>query len=411
MKKVLAVLLAGFILILPGCSLVFPESESTSSGPVSSQSSASYSKEYESNWCYQRLDTRLKSCYAEVYAAVREGFDKDDKVTIADSEKGTKKEYTGIKITLSQPLHSREEAQELYTAFTTDNPQLFYIGNLYSYEGYRSGSVDYYNVFDLVYSMDAQQRAEASKQLNSAIAPVLQDAQNKAGGSQFKLELLLHDRLLAMCTYETGANNTDSPLDSYPTAFTAYGALVQGRAVCEGYSRAMQLLLRRSGIECTLVNGFDDQKVAHMWNLVTIDGKNYHLDPTWDDTNDLIQHTYFNLTTDEITRSHKLDTDNIGIDTCTAQDANYYRCSGLYFDTSKRDDIAKVIADKVRSGDTSVDMQFSKSAFASAHLFINNSQLLSEKVNAFLKPYHMEMWSYDGYNINETYYTIMIYKS
>lgn len=399
------------MLILPGCSLVFPGSGSSSSGPVSSQNAAVYVGEYENNWCYQRLDARLKNCYAEVYTAVREGFGRDDKVIIADSDKGTKKEYTGIKITLSQPLHSREEAQELYLAFTTDNPQLFYIGNLYSYEGYRSGDNDYYNVFDLVYSMNAQQRAEASRQLESAIAPILQSAQHQAGGSQFQIELLLHDQMLAACTYETGANSASDPLDSYPTAFTAYGALVQGRAVCEGYSRAMQLLLRRSGIECTLVNGFDDQKVAHMWNLVTIDGKNYHLDPTWDDTDDLIQHTYFNLTTDEILRSHELDTDNIGIDTCTALDANYYRCSGLYFNSSKRDDIAKAIADKVRNGDTAIDMQFSKSAFASARLFINNSQLLREKVDAYLGTYHMNMWDYSGYNINETYDTIMIYKS
>lgn len=73
-------------------------------------------------------------------------------------------------------------------------------------------------------------------------------------------------------------------------------------------------------MKATLVGGFDDQNVAHMWNMVTIDGRNYHLDATWDDSEDYPRHTFFNLTTEEILRTHRLDGENIGVDTCTAVD-------------------------------------------------------------------------------------------
>lgn len=101
----------------------------------------------------------------------------------------------------------------------------------------------------------------------------------------------------------------------YPNAFTAVGALVDGQAVCEGYARGMQYLLQRAGIECSLVTGINEKNEPHMWNLVTINGRNYHLDPTWDDVDDRIRYTFFNVTTDSITRTHTIDADIIGVDT------------------------------------------------------------------------------------------------
>ena len=44
-----------------------------------------------------------------------------------------------------------------------------------------------------------------------------------------------------------------------------------------------------------------------MWNNVNIDGKNYHLDLTWDDyDNDsaAVSHSYFNLSDDMIKANH-----------------------------------------------------------------------------------------------------------
>ena len=408
MKKLLAALLAGICLLLSGCSFFFPGVEEPS--PASTPPDLTrYFSEYGQGWCYQRLDDRLKKGYAEVYTAIRDGFGQDEKVVISDSALADR-ECLGLRVELTEPLHSREEAERLYTALTWDNPQFFYIGNTYSYEGYRAGDVDYYNVFCLVFTMNAQERDQASRQLEDSLYALLEGVGDGPQADAFETELLLHDRLAAQCTYETRAADEEDPAQTYPSAFTAYGALVEGRAVCEGYARAMQLLLHRAGMECTLVTGTDENRVSHMWNLVTVDGKNYHLDPTWNDSDDRLSHAYFNLTTEEILKTHTIDADNIGVDTCTATDANYYRRKGLYLETARRDDIAAVIAREIQKGSEVIDLRFSFGTFASARLFVNNHDLLMEKVNAQLAGTGLSMWEYDNYWVNESYHTIAIYK-
>ena len=408
MKKLLAALLAGLLLILPGCSLVFPATGESSSGesPGSDASINRYAEEYRGGWCYQRLSDRLRTGYAEVYTAIREGFDRDETVTVADSVQNEGKQYLGLRVELSEPLHSREEAEKLYTAITWDNPRFFFVGNTYSYEGYRTGDVDYYNVFCLVFTMDAQERAAASRRLEETV----DELTGSLPQSSFEREVLLHDRLAERCTYESRATDEEDPAAAYPTAFTAYGALVEGRAVCEGYSRAMQLLLHQAGLECTLVSGTDENRVSHMWNMVTVDGRNYHLDPTWNDSGDRLSHAYFNLTTEEILRTHTIDADNIGVDTCTATESNYYHRLGLFIGTAKRDEIAAVVAREISRGKTTVDLRFTPSTFASARLFVNNHDLLTQKVNALLKEEGLTMWEYEEYAVHEFYHTIVIYK-
>ena len=51
------------------------------------------------------------------------------------------------------------------------------------------------------------------------------------------------------------------------------------KVVCEGYAKAFQYLCDLSGIDCYSVTGSD-----HMWNIVVLDGKSYHVDCTWADS-------------------------------------------------------------------------------------------------------------------------------
>lgn len=68
-----------------------------------------------------------------------------------------------------------------------------------------------------------------------------------------------------------------------------YGALVNGKAVCEGYARAFKLVMDRLGVECVLVQGVAQGETnggyePHMWNYVKLDGGWYAVDVTWNDT-------------------------------------------------------------------------------------------------------------------------------
>lgn len=70
----------------------------------------------------------------------------------------------------------------------------------------------------------------------------------------------------------------------YQEHHTAYGAIVNGCAVCEGISAAFSHLLSLVGIRSTVVNGSTHLTgaVRHTWNIVEINGKYYHFDLTWD---------------------------------------------------------------------------------------------------------------------------------
>lgn len=75
---------------------------------------------------------------------------------------------------------------------------------------------------------------------------------------------------------------------------TAYAALVQENATCQGYCVALYRLLRQAGINVRIVTGSVTGKNAeqlHAWNIVELDGKYYHLDATWDAQQE--QYSYF----------------------------------------------------------------------------------------------------------------------
>lgn len=103
--------------------------------------------------------------------------------------------------------------------------------------------------------------------------------------------LVLHDRIAALCEYDyQNFLNDTVPNDS----LNMYGVLVKNVAVCEGYAKTYMWLLSELGIESRLCKS---QNVRHVWNIVTIGGKEYHVDVTYDDpvydTYGGVSHKYF----------------------------------------------------------------------------------------------------------------------
>ena len=66
----------------------------------------------------------------------------------------------------------------------------------------------------------------------------------------------------------------------------AYGILVDGTAVCNGYAQAFALLADAVGLESVIVTGEANGGVytgSHAWNRVSIDGEWMIVDATWND--------------------------------------------------------------------------------------------------------------------------------
>ncbi|MCR5808287.1 MAG: hypothetical protein K6G56_01855 [Clostridiales bacterium] len=82
----------------------------------------------------------------------------------------------------------------------------------------------------------------------------------------------------------------------YPLySMTAYGAVIRGYSICQGYAIGFEYLCRMADLDCRRVrNKYNDDNM-HFWDLVTIDGGTYFVDVTWSDgsVNHYTQHGWF----------------------------------------------------------------------------------------------------------------------
>lgn len=386
MKKrvMLTALLCGALLLCSGCRAFSSLRTIIQSLHIASFESDKYLSEFQDNWCYRQLDEDMQADYGDLYTALTDGWGDDRMVTVNGD---TTVSGPGDQVRLSHPLSSEEEVRQLFLSFTNDNPQFFHLEKHYGLYGFRTDGGFSYESLTLLYTMTAGERQAAKAEIETKTADILQQAATVSDA--FDRELLLHDWLAAACSYD---RRSDKELTH---AYTMYGALVEGRAVCEGYARAMQWLLRQSNMESTLVIGYDPDGQAHMWNLVNVDGMPYHLDVTWDDTDDLPRHNYFNLTTAETEKSHRISDDNIGLVDCTATEANFYRHTGRWVDTYSRQEIAAIIAAEVQAGAESVELRFAEGKLDNALLFIQSGNFFFDTMNAALTD--GQMWPFELY--------------
>ena len=122
-------------------------------------------------------------------------------------------------------------------------------------------------------------KAVYEKAVQSALYDAL-GAKKGEGMTELQKALALHDWLVMNCQYDTTVRR--------PYVHSEYGAIVNGFAVCAGYAKAYNDLLRRVGIKATYVTGMKPLKPGtnpqpHAWSRVAIDGVWYYVDVTADD--------------------------------------------------------------------------------------------------------------------------------
>lgn len=61
-------------------------------------------------------------------------------------------------------------------------------------------------------------------------------------------------------------------------SLNAYGALVKGEAMCQGYAGAFQILGDMAGLQVRTVNGYLNGNIPHAWNLVKLEDSWYQTD-------------------------------------------------------------------------------------------------------------------------------------
>jgi hypothetical protein len=66
-------------------------------------------------------------------------------------------------------------------------------------------------------------------------------------------------------------------------ATTAYGAIVNGYSICQGYAIGFEYLCRCADLDCRRVRNAHDDDDMHFWDIVTLDCGTYYVDVTWCD--------------------------------------------------------------------------------------------------------------------------------
>ena len=164
---------------------------------------------------------------------------------------------------------SEKELNELFDLLLCCDPELGWIDYNYKVDFYDSSKVSHAY---FTYKLSPEEEKAATEELRSEVSKIAASAE---GLSDFDKVLGFHDYIITNCDYSSGADS----------AWSAYGCLIDGKAVCEGYSKALIALCEEGGILCIPVSGTTGRggSELHMWNKVMMDGEWYNMDLTWDD--------------------------------------------------------------------------------------------------------------------------------
>lgn len=161
---------------------------------------------------------------------------------------------------------------------------------------YTSGK--YIDSFEFQYNVSASSLKKQYQALKEKVKAIKKQL-NLEKQSKERIVLAVHDYIALHTDYDTSKKPGRK-------SYTAYGALLNGKAVCSGYATAGQLLLESYGIPVEITTS---DKMDHAWNLVKLSGKWYHMDITWDDPypekKNYVTYWFF-LKTDKEMRKHSV---------------------------------------------------------------------------------------------------------
>ncbi len=124
--------------------------------------------------------------------------------------------------------------------------------------------------------------AEVLKKAEEIYAQIWEELPNDADEKATAKAIL--EYIVLNCRYDTEARDSGNSAGSSD----AYACLVEGKAVCSGYTSAFNLLLKIAGITCVgspgiAYNGTSLNGEEHVWTLAHLDGEWYYMDATWCD--------------------------------------------------------------------------------------------------------------------------------
>lgn len=207
--------------------------------------------------------------------------------TILNNLDNLKEGTSTIKIDINEPNLS-DSFQNAWDAICLDRPEIFYIDTnklMLESQSVTSilGKTTYSytlkpNSVDSNYLLSTWNSKSAVDSSISQLETVANKVVTLANGSRYNQVQYIHDYIVENTSYDNSSSN----------ASNVYGTLVNGKALCEGYSESFKYLLDKLNIPNVIVYGKgikeDSSTEEHSWNYVQMDDGNwYAVDCTWDD--------------------------------------------------------------------------------------------------------------------------------
>ena len=175
-------------------------------------------------------------------------------------------------------------------------------GKYFYYPGFSYRDNGSYITFTMYFQTNwfttAQQEATLSSYIKGTLLPQLA----LDGKSTYQKVQAIYDWITRNVRYDYANLGNDS----YLLQYTAYAAVINRTAVCNGYVSLFYRLANDAGIDCRFITGTAGG--YHAWNIVRMDnGKYYCLDATWDEGQ--TNYRYFLKGTTEFGQDHTVITD------------------------------------------------------------------------------------------------------
>ncbi|MEG2457511.1 MAG: hypothetical protein RSB41_01295 [Bacilli bacterium] len=142
------------------------------------------------------------------------------------------------------------------------------------FNGFKSINVRVSSSGEIITNVDKNYTIDEINSVNKKVDEILEETIIDSYSTSDKIRIL-HNYIIKNSVYDR--DRADKKESIYKSN-KAVGALLEGHAVCSGYSDALAIFLDRLHIE--------NLKVAtsnHVWNLIKVDGLWKHVDLTWDD--------------------------------------------------------------------------------------------------------------------------------
>ena len=233
-----------------------------------------------------------------------------------------------------------------------DHPEIFWFSGACNQMIYKN-----HITIEPDYSYSSYEVTKLKNQIDNNISPLISQIQYLSDYEKVKT---VYEYVVKTVDYVEGAKDNQ----------TIVSSLVYKKSVCAGYSRALQYILQKAGMEVLYVPGNVSNKGAHAWNIVKINGSYYQVDVTFGDrdsngkkkNDDLpkeleVNYTYLCMADQDMLKNRVIQT-SVKVPKCTKSDLNYYALNHLLQASFNESKLKENIKTAIYSGKNYWQAQF-----------------------------------------------------